>query len=67
MAVPRPSADQDRLGLQDRIAEQLQTRLTQSGAGLDHVGDHIGDAEPDGGLDRAVQGDQPGDDAVIFR
>ena len=50
-------ADQHGLGLQDRLAEHLEPGGAQRGAGLDDVGDQVGHAELDGGLDRAVEVD----------
>ena len=47
--------DQHGLGLQDRVAERLEARLGQGAAGLDHVGDHVGDAELHAGLDGPVE------------
>ena len=51
------AGDQHRLGLQDRLAEDLEPGLAQGAAGLHDVGDHVGDAELDAGLDRAVEPD----------
>src|SRR5439155_17256130 len=51
------AADEQRGGLQDRLADHLQAGLAQGGAGLDHVGDHVGDAEAHGVLHRAVEPD----------
>ena len=59
------AADQHRLGVQDRLAEDLQPGRAQRGAGLDDVGDHVGDAELDAGLDGAVEADDGGVDAVV--
>ena len=56
-AVVAAAGDQHRLGLQDRLAEDLQPGLAQGAAGLDDVGDHVGDAELDAGLDGAVEPD----------
>ena len=49
------AGDQQRRGLQDDGAEDLQPLLLERGAGLDDVGDRIRDAEPDRGLDRPIQ------------
>jgi hypothetical protein len=49
----------------DRLAEGLEPCLAQRGAGLDDVGDHVGDPEPDRGLDRAVEVHHLGADAAL--
>ena len=48
-------ADQHRFRLENRLPDDLQARVTQRRAGLDHISDHVSDAEPDCGLDSAVQ------------
>ena len=50
--------------LADRVAERDQVVLAQGPAGLDHVGDGVGDAQLHRDLDRAVQPDHVGADAV---
>ena len=42
---------------QQRLADGYQAGLAQRGAGLDHVGDHVGHAEADRVLHRAVEPD----------
>ena len=60
------AGDQHGLGLQDRLAEDLQPGLTQRAAGLDDVGDRVGDAEPHARLDRAVEADHRRVDAAVL-
>ena len=57
------AGDQHRGGLQDDRAEDLEALGPQRRAGLDDVGHGVRDAEPDGGLDRAVEVHQLGADA----
>ena len=63
--VGADAADDDGLGLHDRVAEDLEARVAQRGAGLDDVRDDLGDAQLDGGLDGAVEVDDGGVDAVV--
>ena len=49
-----------------RLAERLQPGRAQGAAGLDDVGDHVGDAELDAGLDRAVEPGHGGVDAALL-
>ncbi len=49
------AADEDGLGPEDRLAEDLEALLAQGRAGLDDVGDAVGHPQRDGGLDGAVQ------------
>src|SRR5690606_29400388 len=61
------AADDDRLGRHDGLADDLQARVAQGGAGLDDVGDDLGDAEFDGGLHGAVEVDDGGVDAFVLQ
>ena len=61
------AGDQHRLGVEDGLAERLQPGLAQRAAGLDDVGDHVGDAELDAGLDRAVEPGHGGVDAALLQ
>ncbi len=65
LAVGAGTADDDGLGGHDRVADDFQVSVAQGGAGLDDVRDDLGDAELDGGLDRAVEVDDGGVDAVL--
>src|SRR5699024_1388345 len=59
------SREQDGLAGHDRFAEGLEPGLAQRGAGLDHVGDDVGDPETDRGLHGAVEVDHLGGDAAL--
>src|SRR5262249_12805235 len=59
------SADQYSLAGQQGLAEDLQAGVAQRGAGGDDVGDRVGDVEPNGRLDRAVEPDHLGGDAAL--
>ena len=59
------AADQHGLAAQDRLAEDLQALVAQRGAGLDHVGDDVGDTQGDRGLDGAVEADHVAGDALF--
>jgi hypothetical protein len=48
-------ADEHRLALEDRVAEDRQALAAQGRPGLDDVGDDVGDAQGDGRLDRTVE------------
>ena len=61
------AGDEHRLRVEDRLAEGLQPGGAQRAAGLDDVGDHVGDAELDAGLHRAVEAGHGGVDAVRIR
>ena len=56
--------DQHGLAGQQRFAEDLQAGVAQRGAGGHDVGDRVGDVKPHGGLDRAVEADDLGRDAM---
>src|SRR5699024_4982385 len=58
------AADEHRLAAEDRLAEDVEPLLAESGPRLDDVRDGIGDAEGDRRLDRAVQADDLGRDPL---
>ena len=58
-------ADQHRLGLEDRLTEDLEAGLAQRAPGLDDVGDDVSDAKPHRGLHRAVEADHLTGDAGV--
>jgi hypothetical protein len=60
------TSDQHRLGLQDRLAEDLEPGVAQRAPGLDDVGDHVGDAELHARLDGAVEAGHGGVDPVLL-
>ena len=68
LVLGRPGpGDQHGLGLQDHLAEDGQARRLEGAAGLDDIGDDIGHAELDAGLDRAVEPGHGGLDAALLQ
>src|SRR5215203_3118059 len=57
-APRRVGRDEDGARLEDDGAEDLEPLLAERAAGLDHVGDGVGDAEAHGRLHGAVEADQ---------
>src|ERR1700712_1727634 len=61
------SGDQDRLRLQDHLADELESRRLERGAGLDDVGNHVGHTQLDACLDGPVEPDHLGLDAALLQ
>jgi hypothetical protein len=64
LRLPRGRHEHGR-GVEDDRSEDLEARLAEGGAGLDDVGDHIGDAQLDRRLDRSIEADEGHLDAVL--
>ncbi len=58
--------DQDRLGVENHVPDDLQSGGLHGAPGLDDVGDHVGHPELDAGLHGTVEADHLGVDAALL-